>query len=73
VEKDFNTTVTKTLGLPYAFDLTCGNPSGAAPIANTRSGNKRVNAFTGYLAGKTRPNLTGELHPSLFLPRLSDR
>jgi hypothetical protein len=60
LEKDFNTTVVKTLGLPYAFDLTCGKPSGAAPVANTRSGSKRVDAYAGYLAGKNRPNLTSQ-------------
>jgi hypothetical protein len=59
LEKDFNKTVISTLGLPYAFDLTCGNPSGAAPIANTRNGGKRINAYTGYLANKNRSNLLG--------------
>jgi hypothetical protein len=49
----------KTLGLPYAYDLTCGNPSGAGPVANTRSGSSRINAYTGYISGKSRPNLTG--------------
>jgi len=42
-ERDFNSTV-QNLGVPYATDLTCGNPAGAAPIANTRSGNTRINA-----------------------------
>lgn len=32
------------LGLPYANDLTCGDPAGAAPIANTRTGNTRNDA-----------------------------
>jgi hypothetical protein len=43
LERDFNTTV-KALGLPYATDLTCGNPAGLAPVANTRSGNTRTDA-----------------------------
>jgi len=45
VEHDFNNTVLG-LGLPYATDLTCGEPAGAAPIANTRNGNLRVDACT---------------------------
>ena len=43
VERDFNTTG-KNYGLPYATDLTCGNPAGLGPIANTRSGNVRIDA-----------------------------
>ena len=43
LERDFNTTG-KNYGLPYATDLTCGNPAGLAPIANTRSGNLRIDA-----------------------------
>jgi hypothetical protein len=43
LERDTNTTG-KNLGLPYATDLTCGNPAGLAPIANTRSGNLRTDA-----------------------------
>jgi hypothetical protein len=73
LEGAFNDTV-KNLGLPYATDLTCGNPAGAAPIANTRAGNTRIDACKwdvrvrgnitlmcpdrGYLYGKSRPNLT---------------
>lgn len=43
LERDFNSTVLG-YGLPYAYDLTCGNPAGASPIANTRSGNIRIDA-----------------------------
>lgn len=43
LERDFNTTG-KNYGLPYATDLTCGNPAGLGPIANTRSGNVRIDA-----------------------------
>lgn len=43
LEQDFNETV-KDLGLPYATDLTCGDPAGAAPIANTRQGQTRIDA-----------------------------
>jgi hypothetical protein len=43
LERDFNTTG-KNIGLPYATDLTCGNPAGLGPIANTRSGNLRIDA-----------------------------
>lgn len=43
IERNFNTTI-KNLGTPYAGDLTCGNPAGLAPIANTRSGNTRIDA-----------------------------
>jgi choline dehydrogenase-like flavoprotein len=57
LERNFNQTVLN-LGLPYAFDLTCGDPSGAAPISNTRSGNTRNDAYRGYLYGQTIPNLT---------------
>ncbi|ORY25063.1 GMC oxidoreductase-domain-containing protein [Naematelia encephala] len=57
LEHTFNSTVLD-LGLPYATDLTCGNPAGAAPIANTRNGQQRIDAYTGYLVGKSRPNLT---------------
>jgi hypothetical protein len=41
LKRDFNTTG-KNYGLPYATDLTCGNPAGLGPIANTRSGNVRI-------------------------------
>lgn len=45
LERDFNTTG-KNIGLPYATDLTCGNPAGLGPIANTRSGNVRIDTCT---------------------------
>jgi hypothetical protein len=47
LERDFNTTG-KNIGLPYATDLTCGNPAGLGPIANTRSGNLRIDACESY-------------------------
>jgi hypothetical protein len=43
VERATNQTLLEE-GLPYATDLTCGDPAGAAPIANTRSGNTRNDA-----------------------------
>ncbi|RSH94240.1 hypothetical protein EHS25_004043 [Saitozyma podzolica] len=57
LERNFNQTVLN-LGLPYAYDLTCGDPSGAAPIANTRNGNTRIDAYRGYLYQQNIPNLT---------------
>lgn len=51
LEGAFNDTV-RALGLPYATDLTCGNPAGAAPIANTRSGNTRIDACK-YITAET--------------------
>ena len=75
LERDFNSTVLKRM--PYVTDLTCGNPGGAAPIANTRSGGTRVDACEscadpaarralmpdrGYLWNKSKPNLTSACH-----------
>ncbi|KAK4689089.1 hypothetical protein P7C73_g1011, partial [Tremellales sp. Uapishka_1] len=57
LEDDFNTTV-QSLGLPYETDLTCGDPAGAGPISDTTQGGFRIDAYRGYLYGKTRPNLT---------------
>lgn len=57
LEDNFNSTV-QGLGLPYVTDLTCGNPGGAAPIGNTRTGNTRNDAYRAYLFGRSRPNLT---------------
>jgi hypothetical protein len=60
LERDFNTTG-KNIGLPYATDLTCGNPAGLGPIANTRSGNLRIDACKSLLLFKaklmTRPRI----------------
>jgi len=53
LERDFNTTG-KNIGLPYATDLTCGNPAGLGPIANTRSGNLRIDACKSPLSSWTR-------------------
>ena len=74
LERQFNTTVLG-LGLPYAYDLTCGNPAGASPIANTRSSNTRIDACEsslvvwrltpdrGYLYRQNKPNLTSMFPP----------
>jgi hypothetical protein len=59
-EHDMNSTLVQTLGQPYAFDLTCGNPAGAAPIANTRKDNRRYDAYFAYLYNRDVPNLTSE-------------
>lgn len=56
-EHNFNTSV-QNKGLPYAFDLTCGNPAGEAPIANTRDGSTRSDAFRAYVYQQSIPNLT---------------
>ena len=56
-EKAFNATV-RNLNLPYAYDLTCGNPAGDAPIANTRSGGTRADAYRSYVYQRSIPNLT---------------
>ena len=56
-EKAFNTSV-QNKGLPYAYDLTCGNPAGEAPIANTRNGQTRADAFRAYVYQQSIPNLT---------------
>lgn len=60
LERNFNSTVVGTLGLPYATDLTCGDPASVAPIANTRNGDTRVDAYRGYLYQQNIPNLTSE-------------
>ncbi|TXT15792.1 hypothetical protein VHUM_00295 [Vanrija humicola] len=61
LERNFNATALGK-GVPYATDLTCGNPAGLAPIAHTKVDNLRSNAC-GLLAGGTadgRPRvLTG--------------
>ena len=61
LERDFNTTG-KNIGLPYATDLTCGNPAGLGPIANTRSGDLRIDACKSLLLYKaklmTRPRIS---------------
>lgn len=76
VERAFNQTV-QGQGLPYVTDLTCGNPAGAAPIANTRSGNTRNDACEsstkeGKAAdGKTAPTCTprpAQISPSCQAP-----
>ncbi|KAJ9127369.1 hypothetical protein QFC24_000776 [Naganishia onofrii] len=56
LERAFNQTVLGR-GEPYAYDLTCGNPAGAAPVANTRDATYRVDAYRGYVWQKNRPNL----------------
>ncbi|ORX37098.1 hypothetical protein BD324DRAFT_624787 [Kockovaella imperatae] len=56
-EKAFNTSV-QSIGLPYAYDLTCGNPAGRAPIANTRNGGTRSDAYRAYVYQRSIPNLT---------------
>ncbi|KAJ9106753.1 hypothetical protein QFC19_003065 [Naganishia cerealis] len=57
LERAFNQTVLG-LGEPYAYDLTCGNPAGAGPVANTRDATYRIDAYRGYVWQKNRPNLT---------------
>ncbi|KAL1410798.1 hypothetical protein Q8F55_001740 [Vanrija albida] len=57
LERNFNQTALNK-GVPYAGDLTCGNPAGLSPIAHTQQGNLRIDAYRGYLYNKDRPNLT---------------
>lgn len=57
VERNLNQTL-NSLGLPYVTDLTCGNPASVAPIANTRVGNTRADAYRAYIYQKSIPNLT---------------
>lgn len=65
LERDFNATG-KNIGLPYATDLTCGNPAGLGPIANTRSGNLRIDACTSHSPIKAK--LTNR--PRIPLPKV---
>ncbi|KAJ9110960.1 hypothetical protein QFC20_002726 [Naganishia adeliensis] len=52
LERAFNQTVLAR-GEPYAYDLTCGNPAGAGPVANTRDVTYRIDAFlSGANVGK---------------------
>ena len=57
LEDAFNQTLFN-LGLPYVTDLTCGNPGGAAQIANTKKDNTRITSYRGYLYNRDIPNLT---------------
>jgi len=59
LERDFNSTVLKRM--PYVTDLSCGNPGGAAPIANTRSGGTRIDACE-----------SGRALASAYLPQTED-
>jgi hypothetical protein len=65
LERDFNTTG-KNIGLPYATDLTCGNPAGLGPIANTRSGNLRIDACKANSPIKAK--LT--IRPRILIPKV---
>ena len=45
LEHNLNTTE-QSLNLPYATDLSCGNPAGLATILHTQKGNLRSDACT---------------------------
>lgn len=44
--------------MPYAGDLTCGNPAGLTPISHANHKDIRSDTYRGYLYQKERPNLT---------------
>lgn len=45
-------------GMPYATDLTCGNPAGLGPMAHNNVDNRRYDTYYAYTAGAQLPNLT---------------
>lgn len=57
-EKTFN--ATGAAMMPYARDLSCGNPAGLGPIAHNQVNNRRSDTYQGYLWQQNFPSLTSE-------------